>query len=234
MNTPLVFTYALASGETQYPGYNVWGADLGQGNTTPLEATVTELALGTVQPAYPLLSTMMFDGQIADQFVRYTVTNNVNLNSLTFDPASAGTYETQISNLSALDADSTNLLAFNAKGGKLLMLHGTVDMTVSTRATENYYNGLVSTMGQDTVNNFVRFYEIPGLQHAVSSTFNATYDSLSALENWVQLSVAPVNQVVTDTSGVPGRTRPLCQYPTWPQYNGSGNVNVASSFTCVP
>nr|WP_311548340.1 tannase/feruloyl esterase family alpha/beta hydrolase [Paraburkholderia sp. Cpub6] len=30
-----------------------------------------------------------------------------------------------------------------------------------------------------------------------------------------------------------GRTRPLCQYPAWPSYNGAGDVNSASSFTCV-
>jgi hypothetical protein len=31
---------------------------------------------------------------------------------------------------------------------------------------------------------------------------------------------------------VPGRTRPLCEYPSWPKYKGSGDVNLASSFTC--
>ncbi|HEY0202499.1 MAG TPA: tannase/feruloyl esterase family alpha/beta hydrolase, partial [Burkholderiaceae bacterium] len=30
-----------------------------------------------------------------------------------------------------------------------------------------------------------------------------------------------------------GRTRPLCEYPTWPRYNGSGDTNLAASFTCA-
>jgi Tannase and feruloyl esterase len=30
-----------------------------------------------------------------------------------------------------------------------------------------------------------------------------------------------------------GRSRPLCDYPKWLRYNGSGDVNQASSFTCV-
>jgi hypothetical protein len=30
-----------------------------------------------------------------------------------------------------------------------------------------------------------------------------------------------------------GRTRPLCEYPAWPKYNGSGDVNAAASFACV-
>ena len=36
-----------------------------------------------------------------------------------------------------------------------------------------------------------------------------------------------------DSIGVPGRTRPLCEYPSWPKYRGNGDVNAASSFTCV-
>ena len=28
-------------------------------------------------------------------------------------------------------------------------------------------------------------------------------------------------------------TRPLCQYPSWPKYKGSGDVDQASSFVCA-
>jgi feruloyl esterase len=88
-------------------------------------------------------------------------------------------------------------------------------------------------MGASTVSNFVRYYEIPGYGHSTSSIFNAGWDSLTTLENWVEKGVTPPAQVVADKTGVPGRTRPLCEYPTFPRYNGSGDVNVASSFTCA-
>jgi len=88
-------------------------------------------------------------------------------------------------------------------------------------------------MGFSAVESFVRFYEIPGMQHAIGTEFNASWDSLTALENWVEHGTPPVHQVDTDTAGVPGRTRPLCQYPAWPSYNGAGDVNSAASFTCV-
>jgi hypothetical protein len=39
--------------------------------------------------------------------------------------------------------------------------------------------------------------------------------------------------VTVDTVGVPGRSRPLCDYPKWARYNGTGDVNAAASFTCV-
>ncbi|MGF6414101.1 tannase/feruloyl esterase family alpha/beta hydrolase [Paraburkholderia sp. MM5482-R1] len=233
MNTPLVFAYPLESGETLYPGYNVYGADLGVGSSSPLEGTVTTLALGTTQPSYPLQSTAMFDGQIADDFVRYTVMDNPDADSLQYNPAIAGRWSGRVSMLSGLDATDANLTPFMRHGGKLLMAHGTVDQTVSTRATEIYYQRMLVTMGFGAVGSFARFYEIPGLQHAVGTEFNASWDSLTTLENWVEHGTPPAHQVVTDTEGVPGRTRPLCQYPAWPSYNGAGDVNSASSFTCV-
>lgn len=87
-------------------------------------------------------------------------------------------------------------------------------------------------MGPSEVNKFVRYYEVPGYGHAVSTAFNAAWDSLTSLENWVEKGSSPGNQVVTDTAGVPGRTRPLCDYPKWPKYNGTGDMNQAASFTC--
>ena len=87
--------------------------------------------------------------------------------------------------------------------------------------------------GPKTVDNFARYYEIPGSGHAFGAAFTPGWDSLTALENWVEKGVAPANQTITDTAVAAGRTRPLCEYPKWPKYNGSGNVNLASSFTCA-
>jgi feruloyl esterase len=39
--------------------------------------------------------------------------------------------------------------------------------------------------------------------------------------------------VVTDTYASPGRTRPLCEYPFWPKYKGTGDIDKAASFTCA-
>ena len=53
-NTPLVLNYAVASGETTYPGFNTWGTDFGNPGASPLQPTVLTLALGTEQPANPM------------------------------------------------------------------------------------------------------------------------------------------------------------------------------------
>jgi hypothetical protein len=234
MNNPLLFNFELASGETSYPGYNVFIADTGIPSSSPFEAIVTELALGSVQPAFPLTAAMMFDGQISDSFIRYTVVDDPTFNSLSFDAANPGAFASRLSDLSSLDAVKTDLSAFASRGGKLLLAHGTADLTVSTRATEFYFQRLQATMDVDQVDTFVRFYEIPGLQHAFSTVFNPAWDNLTALENWVERGMDPAKtQIITDTLGVPGRTRPLCLYPTYPKYAGSGDINAAASFTCT-
>jgi Tannase and feruloyl esterase len=233
-NTPITFNYPLASGETQYPGFNVYGADLGVPNTAPAQATVTTLALGTSQPASPMPNTAPYMSVFWDQWIRYFVTRDPTFNSLTVDPQNPGNLQSRISQLTGLqDVNRTDLSAFNAKGGKILMAHGMSDALVSTRSTEQYYQRLQGTMGVSTVANFVRFYEIPGYGHSVSTVYNAAWDSLTTLENWVENGTAPSAQVVADTAGIPGRTRPLCEYPSFPRYNGAGNVDTASSFTCV-
>lgn len=246
INAPLQYNYALASGEFSYPGYNAWGNDWGR--TLPadanaaqqaIEPTVLTLTLGTEQPAFPMppvagASSPPYGATFWDQWVRYFVTRDPNYNALTLDPANPGPWLTRIVALSAIqEATQTDLRPFQALGGKILMAHGTADGLVSSRSTQKYVQRLRTTMGTDKVNSFLRYYEIPGYGHAASSIFNASWDSLTALENWVEKGTAPVNQVVADTVGVVGRTRPLCEFPAFPRYSGSGDVNAAASFTCA-
>ncbi|HQQ70281.1 MAG TPA: tannase/feruloyl esterase family alpha/beta hydrolase [Alicycliphilus sp.] len=233
-NTAITFSSPLGSGETQYPGFNVWGAELGEDGPSPLQPTVTLLAMNTTAPASPAPLTAPYWAVFWDQWVRFFVTRNTSFDALSLDPQNPGPWTERINALTRLqDINSTDLSAFNRRGGKLLMAHGMADVLVSTRATEQYYDRLKQTMGAAAVTNFARYYEVPGYGHAAGTAFNANWDSLKTLDEWVSKGAAPANQVVTDTAGVPGRTRPLCEYPTWPRYNGSGDVNKAESFGCA-
>jgi hypothetical protein len=234
VNTDTRFHYSLASGEDHYPGYNVWGADLGiTTRTAPIQRTVTLLALGTSPPTRPMPTTAPYISQMTDQWIQHSITRSPGYDSLSLDPENPGPWAGRISQMSAWVDTPVDLSAFAARGGKLLLAHGTVDVLVSARATEEYYQRLQAKMGPWAVDAFVRFYEVPGYGHAGSSTFNAAWDSLTALERWVEKGTSPREEVVTDTAGVPGRTRPLCDFPKWAQYNGTGDVNGAASFTCV-
>ncbi|MCG6538719.1 tannase/feruloyl esterase family alpha/beta hydrolase [Pseudomonas sp. KSR10] len=239
-DTPIRFNQPLASGELGYPGFNTWGTDLGRPGEG-LQAIVNRLGLNTLQPDYPMpvhgtgfAEGAPYHSGFWDEWVRYFVTRNPAFNSLTLDPANLGPWQTRVDALSLRqDVNQTDLSAFVANGGKILMAHGTSDQLVSTRATAEYYQRVQRDMGVGQTRRFMRYYEIPGYAHAASTVFNAAWDSLTALENWVEQGIAPKRQVVTDTVAVPGRTRPLCEYPAWPKYKGRGDVNDASSFVCV-
>ena len=244
-NTALTLPYTLASGETTYPGFNTWGTDFGNPSASPLQPTVLTLALGTEQPANPMpavkpattttiATSPPYDSTFWDQWVKYFVTRDAGFNSLSLDPQNPGKWQERIVQLTALqDTNKTDLSAFASRGGKILMAHGSHDALVSTRATQQYWQRIRAGMGTAQVDSFARYYEIPGYGHAVSSVFNAAWDSLTTLENWVEKGVAPPPQTVADTAGVPGRTRPLCDYPGYARYKGAGDINLAVSYSCA-
>jgi feruloyl esterase len=233
MNEPAKFAFVLARGSMTHPGFNVWGADLGITSASPVEPTVVFLNLGTSQPANPMPTTAPYVSQQVDGVLKYIITRDTNFDPLSFDPEQHSQWGPAWRDFSKMINDSPDISGFVARGGKLLLAHGLQDVLVSARATEEYYHRLEVLFGGATVRNFARFYEVPGFGHAVSSQFNATWDSLTALEQWVENGVAPANQVTVDTVGVPGRSRPLCDFPKWARYNGSGDVNSAASFSCV-
>ena len=168
-----------------------------------------------------------------DFFVRYFVTRDANFNVSTFTPSA---YTQRMRDLSAiLDADNPDLSAFRARGGKLLLKEATADYAQSPFAGIGYYNRVVASMGQAAVDSFMRFYVTPGVTHMGLGGPDFV-DLLGALDAWVDQGQAPADplvQVAVDpTTFAVTRSRPMCRYPAYPRYNGSGDVNLASSFTC--
>jgi len=63
------------------------------------------------------------------------------------------------------------------------------------------------------------------------------HDIYSALETWVEKGNPPEGVVGTkyiDDNASKGvrMTRPLCEYPAYPAYKGSGDPNDQANFTC--
>lgn len=226
LSSPLRWNYPIASGEKGYPGFPfLSGADM----STPL------LGMGATAPANPMPKTSGYGVQFWDQWVKHFVTRDPARDPLSIDPRSPGPWAQRISDLSKLqDVNNANLRPFARAGGKLLLLHGTADELVSHRATAEYYERMRKTTGYFTTHHFARFYLVPGANHVnVDTPFAAAWDSLTALERWVEHDKAPRHPTVTDRNPTSAqRTRPLCQYPTWPRYRG-GDPNSATSFTCV-
>ncbi|OLF19348.1 feruloyl esterase [Actinophytocola xanthii] len=224
MSSPFRWPYRIASGETGYPGFPfLSGADM----RTPF------LGFGTTPPANPMPVTSGYGMQYWDQWVKYFLTRNSAQNSLDVDPRRPGRWLGRISHLSTVqDRNTVDLRPFARAGGKLILLHGAADELVSHRSTNDYYERVRDELGPASTRAFLRYYLVPGANHANFGTpaFAAGWDSLSALERWVDRGQPPANPVVADLRQ--DRTRPLCDYPAWPRYR-DGDPHSAASFVCT-
>lgn len=162
---------------------------------------------------------------------RFAIAQDLTLN--VFEDYDPQEYAGRISDVAKrISANSVAIDRFRANGGKLIYFHGLVDDFITPYSSIQYYERLVGRYG-DALGDFVKFYTIPGMGH-VTGVFNARISTLDALEAWVERGEAPGELVASDANmATTGRTRPVCHYPLWPRYDGSGDINVATSFSCV-
>jgi len=167
-----------------------------------------------------------------DATPRFAIAQDLTLDTMNdFDPRQ---YAGRIGEITpVLSANSVNLDRFQRKGGKLIFFHGRIDDFIPVYSSIQYYERLQNRYDAATLNDFVRFYTIPGMGH-VTGVFNARIASLDALEAWVERGSAPGELTATDANAdTAGRSRPVCRYPDWPRYRGSGSLDSAESFGCV-
>jgi len=123
------------------------------------------------------------------------------------------------------------LAAYKARGSKLILHHGMGDAIFSPTDTIDYYNRLAANNGGlNATKTWARAFLVPGMNHCSGGPTVAGYDGLQAIVDWVEKGVAP-DQMVATSNTFPGRTRPVCAYPTQARYVG-GNPESASSFAC--
>ena len=166
-----------------------------------------------------------------DQTVKFIITRDQQYDPMKFDPTQ---WKPRIAEVaSIMDVTDVSLEKFRAKGGRIIMTHGTADDFITPHNSIEYYKRQVTQFGQQRLNSFLRFYYIPGFGHGFGR-FNAKFDSLVALQNWVEKGQAPSGLTAMDGNKDANRTRPLCEWPMWPKFTGApGTENSAASFTCV-
>jgi hypothetical protein len=135
-----------------------------------------------------------------------------------------------------LSAMSTDYSAFKARGGRLILYTGLADPVVSPFDTIAYYESVAHAMGgMAAVQSFFRFFPAPGMAHCRGGAGPNTFDALAALDAWVEHGTAPDSIPAShSTAGTVDRTRPLCAYPAVARYGGTGSIDDAASFTCMP
>jgi hypothetical protein len=124
------------------------------------------------------------------------------------------------------------LSAFHARGGKILFAHGVSDPIFSADEDIQYYERLAAAnRGLQQTGSWARLFLVPGMNHCNGGPATDTYDELSKLIDWVENDNAP-ERIIASGNTFPGRTRPLCPYPSYARYTGQGSVDDASNFTC--
>lgn len=128
------------------------------------------------------------------------------------------------------------LAGFKARGGKLMFIHGMSDPIFSADEVVEYYERLAANNGGvAATQGFARTFLVPGMTHCSGGPATDTIDSLQALVDWVEKGVAPdaiAARASATNAYFPNRTRPLCAYPKFAKYKGSGSIEDAANFSC--
>ena len=147
------------------------------------------------------------------------------------------------SSMSFMTPPDPAMRAFVARGGKLVVFHGTADPVFSALDTVAWHDAFRQVHGS-AADNHARLYLVPGMNHSRGGPATDQVDMMDALVKWVEQGQAP-DAIVAQARGPgsavpnaeipanwsPSRTRLLCPYPLVPRYRG-GDPEVAASFRC--
>lgn len=137
-----------------------------------------------------------------------------------------------------VNATNPDLSAFRAHGGKLLLYHGLADPIVSPFDTVKYYEAVEKQAGSPKrAADFARLFLVQGMGHCGGGfdplPAGSGADLLSLLDRWREKGQAPdVLPVEERKIGQLLRSRVACSYPRQAVWDGNGDPDKASSFSC--
>jgi pimeloyl-ACP methyl ester carboxylesterase len=173
-------------------------------------------------------------GLFSDGFIRSFITRDPTFNTATWD---ANNWASDMARVGALfSANDPDLSGLRSRGAKLVMWNGTTDTSVSPKDNARYYDSVVSRMGKPAADDVVELFQAPGVGHCFGGAGPDQIDLLKAVVTWVEQGTAPSAQNLLhrklDANGATTMARPVCKYPAYPRYKGSGDLNDPASFAC--
>jgi hypothetical protein len=201
-------------GEGEPAGWPLWITSVNPMTMSAQKSPSLRYGFGTDMFKYFVFNDPAFD------YTRY------DLSTYKKDTALASTF---------LNATDTNLDAFKARGGKLLLWHGWSDPALTALGSIKYYDQVQAR--DPNVRDYFRMFMMPGVLHCAGGPGPDTVDWAAAIDEWVETGKAPDRIVAqkragTGAAATVARTRPLCPYPQRAVYSGTGSVDEAASFVC--
>ncbi|CAB1065769.1 hypothetical protein D1BOALGB6SA_10568 [Olavius sp. associated proteobacterium Delta 1] len=126
------------------------------------------------------------------------------------------------------------------QGGKIIQHHGWSDALVSALGgSSQFYEEVMKIMGAERTKSFYKLYLVPGAGHCGGGIGCYPTSGFQALVDWVEDNIEPgaligTRASNTDLNWPEARTRPICPYPEVARWNGTGSIEAADSFICVP
>lgn len=155
---------------------------------------------------------------------------NIDLTKFSFDRNVQDVYETGALN----DATSTMLSTFVKHNGKLMIVQGLSDPVFSANDIRDWYletEKNTSNGDHTSMNTWNRLFMVPGMNHCGGGTGLDDLDPLTAIQNWVENQKAP-GFIPAKGNAFPGKSQPVCAYPTVARYDGKGDINSINSYRC--
>jgi len=183
----------------------------------------------------PALGGASLQGLFSEGFIRSFITRDPAYDTTTW---SADDWPAQMSLVGSMfSAADPDLSGLRGSGAKLIIWNGTLDTSVSPKDNSAYYDRVVDTLGQSATDEVVELFLAPGVGHCLNGPGPDKVDLLKAVVTWAEQGTAPSAQNLVhrklDASGATTMSRPVCKYPAFPRYNGTGDKNDAASFTCA-
>lgn len=227
MRSPTGFGFELANGISTFPPYGTGREHSGWLNITP-------------QPKRPARPNLGQPGTT----VQYGILKDPQPNLLDF--TIAANRERIVAASALIDSTNPDLSRFFARGGRLIVKSGSSDYSVNPQIMAQYYETVVGRFGQPQVDRHIRYYVLPNTGHSgtgesftTGTPIPSRIDMIGLLTDWVEKGVVPPDAPVLSTMATTppyavSATRPMCRYPLYPRYQGSGDPAQAASYRCVP
>ena len=240
LHTPYTFGFPLANGITDYPPW-LWGHEdsLDGPAAVSLARWVTGGAAPTVPPNPATAATQWLYGS---NWIRHAVARDAAFDVRRYRPQDFQARVQQTSEL--MDATNPNLAAFFARGGKIIVRENAGDRAQSPLMGVRYVDAVRGRLGDAALQRSLRLYWSPSSTHSGnarvvggSTPVPTMVDLLDPLDRWVTQGQAPADALVQTQRAATApfavqATRPLCQYPNYPQFV-AGDAAQAGSYRCT-